>query len=220
MKFKGIAALAAAATVSSAGAWATTYTETVDAGNTLASSITLPGGTTSVEGKLEGGGDNQPADLYKFTLDADSRLTIRLLSSAFDANLLLFNSLGQGLAGNDDTIPGFTPCDTASSASLDSCISIDLLAGDYFVAASINNAYGYDADGRIMLGNDNGILPTPSLQVLSYVLGGTLYGADRDYTLTFIATGDSEVPLPAALPMFASALAGGTFLRRRKGAKA
>lgn len=88
------------ALVLSVPAYAATYTEVGDAGQTLATALLLPGGTTQVNGSVNG-----DADLYKFYWNGGAFYANTVNPTAqFDDQLFLFNSLGQGVQGNDDGI--------------------------------------------------------------------------------------------------------------------
>ncbi|MSP67551.1 MAG: hypothetical protein EXQ96_05560 [Alphaproteobacteria bacterium] len=121
-------ALGAAAMIGMAGA--VVVTESGDAGNTPATAQVLPGATTEITGEI---GDGQDTDLYKFTLIADGTVTTNMHSPVRDVNLIVFNGLGQGLAGDDDDDSSCTPIDAL--AGFDSCLTLELTAGVYYFAA-------------------------------------------------------------------------------------
>ncbi len=151
---------------------ATVFVEIPDTGNTMATATVLPGGTTEVLGTLDVPGDY---DLFRFTLGTDFTLQLDL-NGDFDENLLLFNSLGQGLVGDDD-----------GGSGLESQIVIPLLAGDYFIGIGPNNTAAFTDGGVEFIDNDFGILAMPTTETLGFVAGeGSPHNlTDSPYTLMF-----------------------------------
>lgn len=223
-------ALCAAVTLACGTATAATVTETTDAGRTMDTAFALAAGTTVVEGSIQNT-DISDVDLYSFILDAPTTLTIRMLragANGLDANLILFNGLGQGLAGDDDNNSGCA--DAAGLDSLDSCLTLSLDAGAYFLGAGDNNIAAFanaadaSAGANTFIDNDSGILATPTLLTLG-VLGAQFgdidvndNGAYRIEFSTALGGPVSAVPLPASLPLLAGgllALAGVRRFRRK-----
>lgn len=108
--------------------WAFNFNESPDAGVTPANAIVLPQGVTSVTGSISNTSESD-VDLYQFSLDAAAVLTIEVLFPGEDANLIVFNATGQGLAGDDDDGSNCTP--VTSLDGLDSCLTLSLTAGTY-----------------------------------------------------------------------------------------
>jgi hypothetical protein len=182
-------------------------TESVDAGNTLLSALTLDAGTTQVNGSLL-----NDEDLFKFTISTDTNVSISLGSSSFDDNLILFNGLGQGLEGDDD-----------GGSGLDSFISRFLTAGDYFIAVGDNNMYGFDVLDYDFISNDSGALASPTSETLAY-LGNSSLSHEQvsgTYSLSFnlavgSITNSTSVPEPTSIAILGLGLAGIAFNRRKK----
>lgn len=163
--------LAAIMVLASPQIWAVPVSEGPDAGNTILGANRLFANTTSVNGTL---GNDQDADLFRFTLDANSTFTIEVLEidPALDMNLLVFNSSGQALAGDDDNNSACTPVTTLGS--LDSCLTLALVAGDYFFAVGDNNISAFVNTTAFntatnFFSNDDGIRIAPTLEMLGLV---------------------------------------------------
>lgn len=174
--------------------------ETTDAGETLADAVLLP----TINNGLVGQIDND-VDLFGFTLASDLELTISATSSDFDMNLVLFNGLGQGLAGNDD-LGRNGGCDIGDRF-LDSCLNLSLAAGDYFVAIGANNVNAFSVGNNALIGNDSGILAAPTAGTLASFTHGSGGG---EYRVTF----GVPVPAPATVALVVLALAGVRLTRR------
>ncbi|MGF1500685.1 MAG: VPLPA-CTERM sorting domain-containing protein [Paracoccaceae bacterium] len=227
---------AAALALAAGSAGAVTFTETTDAGVTPDTATVLPAGTTSVAGTIVNTTISD-VDLYKFTLDSATRLTIRGIFPNQDANLLLFNGLGQGIAANDDfSVQGDGDIDgacdnTSGLGDLDSCLSIDLDAGMYFIGFGDNNTAAFENESVFQNGNpfsnldffddDFGFLSEPTTAVLGLI--GAETGPDDindegPYTLEFSEAlgGGTAIPLPAGLPLALTGLAALWAVRRRR----
>jgi len=195
----------------SAESWASVVTEIgADAGNTIPTAFLLPGGTTSIDGEID---SNQDTDLYKFTLSAAATFSIEVLEISPDAprtldmNLIVFNSLGQGLAGDDDGSSG-TPVTTLGSR--DSLLTLSLAAGDYFFAVGDNNIGAFEsvadfnAGGPDFIDNDSGILGSPTTEMLGLVgpeFGPTDLNGVGFYRVNFSQAVDA-IPEPSAFALW------------------
>ncbi len=195
---------------------ATLITETLDAGNTMATAMVLANDTSSVMGEIN---NPQDTDLFKFTLTVDSVFTIEVLEidDALDMNLILFNSLGQGLAGDDDDDESCTSVSILNS--LDSCLTLNLLAGDYFFAVGDNNMGAFESmadfiSGDYFMDNDSGILGSPTAEVLGLV------GPESDsndvgrYRVNLIQA--TAVPEPSSIILFTLGVFGVGIRQRSK----
>lgn len=198
-------------------AHAITINEMPDAGNTIATAMVLGAGVTSIQGTIASG---QDTDLFQYTLGSDATLTIDMLFPGNDANLLVFNSLGQGLAGDDDDDSSCTPISMLDS--LDSCLTLNLTAGVYYVGVGDNNIAAFESlvDFNIpsdFFDNDFGILsnPTPEIMALIGREGGPNSNGDAGtYTVNFSIASDtpvSQVPVPGSMLLIGLGLAGMLF---------
>lgn len=100
---------------------ATLYSETGDAGNTLASAQTVANNTTAIAGRLNGA---DGVDIFRFTWGGGTLTVDTQGSATFDTMLFIFDLAGTQLAFNDD-FP--TCCQSLATAT-------NLAAGDYLVA--------------------------------------------------------------------------------------
>lgn len=119
--FLGIAAFLAPLTAS-----AVSYFESSDAGETLVTAQSVPGGTSSIVGSL-----NSDADLFSFQWGGGG-FYANSVGSSFDSQLFLFNSSGGGVLGNDDGISFAGPAYLQLA---------DLAPGSYYIGIS-----GFDYD--------------------------------------------------------------------------
>lgn len=104
-----------------------------DVSNQNLSAAVIGSGVSTVNGQLEGQEDLRTgADVYRFT-HAGGDLTLNL-SAEFDANMIVFDSDGVPIWGDDD-----------SGRGDDAEITLnDLPAGDYYVAVGANNIGAFD----------------------------------------------------------------------------
>lgn len=174
--------------------------ETVDAGETIEDAFSIAGGTTSINGTI-----SNDVDLFKFSLSSDTIFTISAVSSAFDMNLIVFNSLGQGIAGNDD-LNRNGGCNLGNGG-LDSCLTLSLFAGEYFFAIGINNVGAMDSQGNTIIHNDSGVLPSASTTSLASFYNG--FGSGT-YTVNFSipTSSTTSVPEPFSFAILALGIMG------------
>lgn len=170
---------AAAITTGAASAHATflptpSYTETGDAGQTLATAQAagaFPGGASTISGTIAPNGND--ADLYSFTLSATTNLQFALTSTTngIDTGLFLFNSTGQALFANNDS----------SGTSINPLLRATLTAGTYFLGIAIS-------------GNE----PVNSANQLLFAMGGTTStrGAASGVNPTTLAGFNSNADFP------------------------
>ena len=175
-------------------------TEATDAGETMETAFNLTGGVTSISGSI-----SNDVDVFRFSLASNTIFTISAISSDFDMNLLVFNGLGQGIAGNDDLNR-----DGGCGIGLfgfDSCLTLSLSAGDFFFAIGDNNVYAYDALDNLIMHNDSGILASPTATSFAYFEHSTGAGS---YTVNFSTATSSPVtvPEPSTLAIFALGIMG------------
>ena len=202
---------------------AATYTETTDAGSTLAAAAdTTSAGNassslTTIFGTLSSASD---ADIFKINLASGTKLyasTVNTTSNYLDTALFLFDSTGHAIATNDD----------ASGTSFDSSLPSGntlisgLAAGTYYLAISssgnepvnLNNQLlfaGYPGgDTTAVRGAASGLNPTTESGFNAAEYDTTTFGA---YRIDLVA-----VPEPSTWAALAagSIAAGFTILRRR-----
>ena len=187
---------------------AQTFFETVDTGNSIDTAIVIPGGITQLQGSL-----NSDHDLWGFNLSSSQTVQISLGFSTFDDNLLLFDEIGRGIAGNDDIGRGSASPGVnlpAGISGLDSEISAFLGPGRYYIGVGRNNSFGAAADGSSFINNDSGLLASPTSEVLGFLDGVEGTG---DYTLFFSPA--TAIPEPTS-GFLVFGLLGAIGLKRRR----
>jgi hypothetical protein len=199
--------LALACMVASSVAFAATYTESGDAGQTLATAQAVAPGTTQINGGLGFSGD---VDLYRLDFSTSTTVTFHA-TSAGDPNLILFDAAGHGLWGDDD-----------GGGGLASQIVWNVTPGTYYLAYGQNNIYGMDASNNMFCGDDTGDCSADTTSVLDHFDSiGTFTGP---YTITLSAA-TAGAAAPTSIPtlsewgmiLLSSLLALGTiFTLRRK----
>lgn len=172
--------------VVSASALAAVYTESGDAGQTLASAQTVATGTTQINGTL---GFENDIDLYRLDFSTSAAVTF-YATSADDPNLILFDAAGHGLWGDDD-----------GGTSLDSQIVWNVTPGTYYLAYGENNIEAADASDTEFCGNDSDDCSADTTSVLDH------FNSDETttgpYTITLsAATAGAAAPAsaPASIP--------------------
>ena len=166
-------------------AQATTFVESTDAGVTEATAITLPPGTTQINGTLKAGtlgpfsGDPVDVDVYCFTIGETVPLPSIQVTGAFNTNILILREGFFGVEGND-------------GAGNDSMVSALLPAGTYYIAIGQDNIAAFPF-GATMVGdqtwdNDTGQVPGPEQMVPIAFIGAREANPDdttgQAYTVT------------------------------------
>jgi len=187
------------------------FTETTDTGNTISTAIVLGLGVNQVNGSL-----NIDQDLWGFDLTVGQTIQITSGNSPFDDNLILFDGLGRGIAGNDDigrasASPGINL--PPGISGLDSEIVAFLNPGRYYIAVGQNNISGLSTNGINFINNDSGLFSTPTTEQLASITGSAGTG---DYTLTINAPLGIGVPEPTSAILFCLGMLGATTVRRRE----
>jgi len=184
---------------SSTGVMAQTFDEGSDASALLASAKVVPLGTTKITGDLTNTVTNEDVDVYQFSVSSSGLFTIEakaIIEDVPDMNLIVFNSAGQGLAGDDDNGDN---CDVITSLNgYDSCLTLDLTAGTYYFAVGDNNIgafesiVDYQAGSGDFIDNDSGILDTPTTEIAVIVGNESGPSPDED-------EGDYEINFSVAV---------------------
>lgn len=209
MKF--IALATAIVLVQPLAANAAAFSETTDAGSTIASATLASSGTTSIQGSL-GSGD---ADIFGFNWNGGS-FYVNTSTTSWDTQLFLFDSTGHGLYANDDG--------SSNGFALGSYIEASLSAGLYYLAIT-----GWDNDPLNSLGqlifptNPFGPIYQPSVSDTQLASWSDATTSNGNYELIFrsstgqqVETGGNTVPEPGALALLGLGAACMGYARRRK----
>ena len=116
---RAMLAIALSASAISNQAGATVFSESVDAGITLATATVLPGGTDVINGSIGSPNNSDVADVFRFTWAGG--IFSALTTAGSDPMLWVFDLAGTMLAFDDD------------SSGLQAALSINLAAGDYLL---------------------------------------------------------------------------------------
>lgn len=229
-----IISLACLGALFAGSASAQVFTETSDASALLANALVVPAGTTQIDGELVNTATNEDVDTYRIVVPSDGDFTIEAIADVNgdpDMNLLVFNEIGQALAGDDDDNDNCTVI--TSLNSLDSCLTLSLTAGTYFISVGDNNIGAFESvaeyeAGNDFMDNDSGILASPSTEIA--VLAGRETGPDPTqreggYVINFSSAlaGPSAATAIPASPLWVLALLAGlltltAYQRYRQGA--
>ena len=198
-------------TISAVDAAAQIFDEGSDASAELLSAKVVPAGTTQITGDLTNTVTNEDIDVYVIEIPSDGVFTIEAKAVVVndpDMNLIVFNSSRQGLAGDDDND---SSCSVLTSLnSFDSCLTLNLTAGTYFIAVGVNNigafesVADYEAGTNDFIDNDFGILSSPTTEIAVIVGeedGPTPAQDEGDYVINFseaLTTATTTTTLPAA----------------------
>lgn len=164
---------------------ATTFTEGSDAGNTEATAVTLPAGTTQIAGTLKAGttnhfgGDPVDIDVYRFTVSETVPMNAITVSAAFNTNILLLREGFFGMEGRD-------------GAGNDSTLSILLPPGTYYLAVGQESIAAFPAGAAITTDdawdNNTGQVPGPEQIIPIAFIGSNNANPDdtvgQPYTVT------------------------------------
>jgi hypothetical protein len=173
-------------------AFALTFNESSDAGVTMGTATSVPAGTTLITGSIVNTTEND-VDLYLIHVPASGSFTIEAKANVVDVpdmNLLVFDSTGHFIAGDDDNNSSCTNMTPLNG--YDSCLTLTLTAGDYYIAVGNNNIGAFQTPGDVPGGyfadNDSGILASPSPEVIGLVASENSLGNDEGgYTINLNA---------------------------------
>ncbi|MCE5315606.1 MAG: PEP-CTERM sorting domain-containing protein [Armatimonadota bacterium] len=159
-------------------AWAFTYTEATDAGQSLSTALAVPSGANSIIGALSPVGD---IDIYRLTFGTSANLTIRVTytDTYFDSDTFVFDSAGHPL-GNYDA----------------SLFTVAITPGTYYLAVSDWNTAATDDSGTTIADDRYNILDTSAV-FGGWVMnedGGALNGGPY-----FISLSTATVPEPSSI---------------------
>ena len=186
-------------------ALAAPFSEGADAGYTMATATVVPGGTTTINGSITNTTVND-VDLYRIAVTTSGPFTIEAKANVPnmpDMNLLVFDSAGHMLAGDDDNDSGCTVI--TSLNGYDSCLTLNLTAGTYYIAVGTNNIGAFvspaDVPSGYFASNDSGILSLPSAEVVGLVASESSLGNDEGaYTINFSAATGGAAAVATAVP--------------------
>jgi len=198
----------------SANALAQVMTESSDAGNTLATALPVFSGTTQINGTVGpdafdslAGRIEPDVDMFSFALTSAGTFTIQVNATVAgepDMNLMVFNSSGQFLAGDDDDGNDCTNI-VPFIDGLDSCLTLTLAAGTYYIAIGDNNIGAFEtvadfiADrGNYFEDDDSGILASPTTETVAIAGSESDPPSDPEEQGPYIVYFSTAVSGPAA----------------------
>ncbi len=212
---------AAALTTTTASVQAVVYTETSDAGQTLATANNTGlsvGGTGTLTGVAGTIGTSTDADLYQFTVNSPIAFTATVTGGAssvagagqIDTSMFLFNSLGAALIANDDQ---------SNTVYYQSSFTINLAAGTYYLGVSLSGNEPVNSNNQLLFTTDqpttsvrgpaSGLNPTAE----STFNGNTSFAETGPYSATITSTAVVPEPTTTAALAFGG-IASLVFLRR------
>lgn len=141
---------------------ATTFTEGSDAGNTAATSVTIPAGTTRIDGTLQNGTTNHfgadpvDVDVYRFSVSGTVTMNAIHVTAAFNTNILILREGFFGLEGQD-------------GIGNDATLSIQLPPGTYYIAIGRESIAAFPAGAAVTnddaWDNSTGQVPGPEQSI-------------------------------------------------------
>jgi hypothetical protein len=196
------------------------FTETGDAGDTLATFATTgsSGALTEIDGTIFGGSD---VDLFVISITDTSLFSASTVNATttIDTQLYLFTLSGTAVVGNDDasalSFQSTIPAGSLSLLSPGTYILAISLAGNNPINASSQLLFtGYGADTTAILTGATGVNPT----TLSGFDGFTYFDEAGSYSISLTGAAVSAVPemSTTALGFGLVTLAGSLWLRRRQ----
>ena len=233
------ASFVALGSTSQAATLLTTYAETGDAGQTLATaqgtaSTAAPAGTTlnTITGTFNGLND---ADLFVIRIATPSAFSASTVNAATnlggqDTALFLFNASGVAIATNDDAAGGAS---TDSSLPTGNTLYASLAAGTYFLGISESGNEPVNANSQLLFagypggdttavrGAASGLNPTTLATFDSQSFGGGAGAYEIDLSGAATAANPNAVPEPSTWAALAlGSLATLAITRRRRTASA
>ena len=228
LKFALPLAFATACLPFAGNAFSATYTETGDAGDTLATAqatttllgpataLTAISGTTTLTNEIGDG------DMYEIAITGTTAFTASTTafvagSNNFDDQLFLFTSTGVGVAANDDAASG------GDEASL--TVAAGLTPGLYYLAIEGSGRYPVDSTGKLIFPNYTDGTTDPSGTYGPNAGAGALasYTGNTNEAGKYLIAisgaqfaGTSAVPEPSSLAAIATGVGGLMLALRRR----